>query len=32
MDANGNLYPRNVHNPKSPHYDRAAANATHIPF
>lgn len=32
MDVDGNLYPRNVHNPKSPHYDPAAANKTHIPF
>lgn len=32
MDVNGNLYPRNVHNSNSPHYDPAAANATHIPF
>ncbi len=32
MDVDGNLYPRNVHNPNSPHYDPAAANATHIPF
>ena len=32
MDVDGNLYPRNVHNPASPHYDPAAANATHIPF
>ncbi|GAB3163625.1 RHS repeat-associated core domain-containing protein [Myceligenerans halotolerans] len=32
MDARGNLYPKNVHNAKSPHYDPAAANATHIPW
>jgi hypothetical protein len=32
MDIDGNLYPRNVHNPNSPHYDPAVANATHIPF
>ncbi|WP_082495081.1 polymorphic toxin type 30 domain-containing protein [Cellulomonas sp. Leaf334] len=32
MDADGNLYPRNVHNPASPNYDPAAANATHIPW
>lgn len=32
VDANGKLYPRNVHNEKSPHYDPAAANATHIPW
>ena len=31
-DADGNLYPRGVHNPKSPNYDSAAANATHIPW
>jgi hypothetical protein len=32
MDAQGNLHPRNVHNPNSPHYNPDAANATHIPF
>jgi len=32
MDINGNLYPKNVHNPDSPHYDPEAANNTHIPF
>ncbi|MFT3925998.1 MAG: PQQ-binding-like beta-propeller repeat protein [Myxococcales bacterium] len=32
MDAEGNLYPRGVHNPQSPNYDPAAANATHIPW
>lgn len=32
MDPNGTLYPRNVHNPNSPHYDPNAANATHIPW
>jgi RHS repeat-associated protein len=32
MDAEGNLYPRGVHNPNSPNYDPAAANATHIPW
>ncbi len=32
MDAQGNLYPRGVHNPKSPSYDPTAANATHIPW
>ncbi|MCT2587923.1 polymorphic toxin type 30 domain-containing protein [Actinophytocola gossypii] len=31
-DAQGNLYPRGVHNPNSPNYDPAAANATHIPW
>lgn len=31
-DAEGNMYPRGVHNPKSPYYDPAAANATHIPW
>jgi Bacterial toxin 30 len=31
-DAEGNLYPRGVHNPNSPHYDPEAANATHIPW
>ncbi|MBF6044376.1 type IV secretion protein Rhs [Streptomyces sp. NRRL B-1677] len=32
QDDLGNLYPRNVHNEKSPHYDPDAANATHIPW
>jgi RHS repeat-associated protein len=32
MDQEGTLYPRGVHNPKSPNYDPAAANATHIPW
>ncbi|HKT00126.1 MAG TPA: LamG-like jellyroll fold domain-containing protein [Rugosimonospora sp.] len=32
QDIEGNLYPRNVHNPNSPHYDPAAANVTHIPW
>jgi hypothetical protein len=31
-DADGNLYPQGVSNPKSPYYDPAAANATHIPW
>lgn len=31
-DAQGKLYPKGVHNPKSPNYDPAAANATHIPW
>lgn len=31
--ADGSLYPRVcVHNPNSPNYDLAAANATHIPW
>ncbi|TLG06287.1 hypothetical protein FEK35_18135 [Nocardia cyriacigeorgica] len=32
QDASGQLYPRNVHNPNSPHYDAEAANNTHIPW
>jgi len=32
MDADGNLHPRGVHNPRSPNYDPDAANATHIPW
>jgi hypothetical protein len=32
QDIDGNLYPRNVHNPNSPYYDPTAANATHIPW
>lgn len=32
MDAEGNLYPRGIHNPNSPNYDPEAANATHIPW
>ena len=32
MDAQGNLLPRGVHNPKSPNYDPEAANSTHIPW
>lgn len=32
MDDQGDLYPRNVHKEKSPHYDADAANRTHIPF
>jgi RHS repeat-associated protein len=32
MDVEGKLYSRGVHNPKSPNYDPAAANATHIPW
>ena len=28
----GNLRPRNVHKPESPHYDPKAANDTHIPI
>lgn len=32
MDKDGNLYPRNMHNPNSPHYNPGAANDTHIPW
>ncbi|RLU90395.1 type IV secretion protein Rhs [Streptomyces griseocarneus] len=32
QDDLGNLYPRNVHNENSPHYNPDAANATHIPW
>jgi RHS repeat-associated protein len=31
-DADANLYPRGVSNPKSPFYDPLAADATHIPW
>ncbi|WP_353962537.1 MULTISPECIES: polymorphic toxin type 30 domain-containing protein [unclassified Streptomyces] len=32
QDESGTLYHREVSNPNSPHYDPAAANATHIPW
>ncbi|MDX2591307.1 polymorphic toxin type 30 domain-containing protein [Streptomyces sp. WI03-4A] len=32
QDAAGNLYHRQVHNPKSPNYNSGAANSTHIPW
>jgi hypothetical protein len=32
MDETGHLHPRGVHNPRSPNYEPAAANATHMPF
>uniref|UniRef100_UPI0035AFF7C1 polymorphic toxin type 30 domain-containing protein n=1 Tax=Saccharopolyspora galaxeae TaxID=2781241 RepID=UPI0035AFF7C1 len=32
QDEAGNLHPAQVHNPDSPNFDPAAANATHIPW
>jgi hypothetical protein len=32
QDIEGNLYHRNVHNPRSPNYDPAAADDSHIPW
>ncbi|MGF7235335.1 MAG: polymorphic toxin type 30 domain-containing protein, partial [Frankia sp.] len=32
QDSDGNLYHRNAHNIRSPHYDPDVSNRTHIPW